>query len=57
MAQCKISKVDVAIGYDGQTYHEETVEKDDFTIIVILCDIAVIILYIAFYNRLEEQQN
>jgi hypothetical protein len=54
VAQCRTNEVDMSVGYDGQTYAKRTVTKDDFTVAVILADIVIVILYIAFYNRLEE---
>ena len=55
VAQCRTNEVDVSVSADEYSY-ERTVTKDEFTVLVVCIDILVVILYIVFYNRLEEQQ-
>ena len=52
VALCKTSAVDLAVGYGDKTYAERTISKDDFSIIILITDFLIVILFIIFYNRL-----
>lgn len=56
VAECRTNEVDVSVSYDDQYNYQRTVTKDEFTVLVVAIDVLVVILYIIFYNRLEEQQ-